>query len=217
MPLHGFGVATELENFAKRFGGTASEFDQGDYIEKWIQAGKMSPQLEGGVCQGLSAMWIASRADWAVFKNIIQTPGGVSHVRGFMNLQHAAVSVGSLKDREAVTTYLIEQVRIFGVAYTNERDQGTKMDTAKVAAFAAKKSGFTYLNFYGDEGGHSVAFHNGASVVSFFDPNYGVAVFPGRSGFASFVRAFFPAAYADLDTDWWTLRFNAASGKAVNT
>ena len=91
------------------------------------------------------------------------------------------------------------------------------MDATKIANFARKKAGFTYLNFYGNTGGHSVAFHNGASVTSFFDPNYGVAVFSGSQGFKDFVKAFFPLAYADLNTDWWTLRFKASSGKSVTT
>ena len=35
-----------------------------------------------GVCSALSAMYLGSRGDWSVFKNIISSSGGLAQVRG---------------------------------------------------------------------------------------------------------------------------------------
>lgn len=87
-------------------GGSGKEFEQTVYINAtgWgaenpadrrggLQSGK---GLRGGVCMGLSIMYIAARADWSVFKNAIVTPGGLAHVRGLMNFHNESDRVGSI-------------------------------------------------------------------------------------------------------------------------
>ena len=114
MPLYGVGVSTSLNSFAKGFGGTASEFSQSDYIDKWIQAGKMSDQLKGGVCQGLSAMWMASRRTGHIQKYHPDSRGR-SPCAWVYESPALRYPSRRLNSRQAVTDYLIEQVRIFGI------------------------------------------------------------------------------------------------------
>lgn len=208
MPLYGIsGVTTGMSQLAGQLGGSGNDFKQADYIDKWIAEGKMSDSLRGGVCQGLSAMYIASRADWSVFKNIVQTPGGVAHVRGFMNLQRHGIDIGSLKGRDGVTKYFTELVAIFGLKATGSYVRGKSVNAQRMALYNANKEGYVYVNFYASSGGHSIALAQKGGKFMIYDPNFGEGTFTSSSNFVGCVKHIFQAAYATFDQDYWAMRY----------
>ena len=104
-------MASAFVDDAVRLGGGGHAFGQKDYISanKWdaarpedcggaLQGGR---GLKGGVCLVLSALYLASKGDWSVFRNAMVSPGGLAHVRGLMNIQDEATR--SKKSRTRMT------------------------------------------------------------------------------------------------------------------
>ena len=194
----------KFQELATKRGATSSPWDQSEYI-----ADNMPQSLKNGVCQALVAMWMASRGDWSVFKNIVKTPGGKAHVRVFMNLQHEGIRVDSLKDRGDVTSYFRLQAEIFGIKYTGKQRKGNPVDAWKIAPMVKSAPAYYYLNFYGNTGGHSVGFVKSSSAVTFYDPNCGVAFFPAGTGLTHFLQDFLQAVYSTLNTDFFVEQFQS--------
>ena len=192
----------KFEELATKWGAASTQWDQSEYITE-----NMPPHLKNGVCQSLVAMWMASRADWSVFRNTVKTPGGKAHVRGFMNLQKEGIRVDSLKGRQGVTDYFQLQAEIFGIKYAGDETKGKPVDAWKICTAVKTAPGYYYLNFYADTGGHSVGFIHGHTTMSFFDPNCGVASFAGGTGLTRFLDEFLQAVYSTYKQDFFVQRY----------
>jgi hypothetical protein len=193
----------KFEELAKKWGASTAPWDQSEYI-----SANMPNNLKNGVCQALVVMWMASKADWSVFTNIIKTPGGKAHVRGFMNLQHEGIRVDSLQGRKGVTEYFALQAEIFGVKYTKKQWKGNPVDAYKIsAAVKSARNFYYYLNFYANTGGHSVGFVHLNDEIAFYDPNCGVASFPNGTGSTRFLDAFLKAVYSTYVEDFFVQQY----------
>ena len=192
----------KFAELASNWGATSSTWDQSEYIDE-----NMPPHLKNGVCQSLVCMWMASRADWSVFTNIVKTPGGKAHVRGFMNLQKEGIRVDSLKGRQGVTDYFKLQAEVFGIKYANYETTGNPVDAWKIATGVKSANGYYYLNFYANTGGHSVGFVTKDELIAFFDPNCGVAAFAGGTGLTRFLDQFLQAVYSTYKQHFFVQRY----------
>lgn len=196
-------MASLFHQSAVNIGGSCQDFVQSQYITQ-----KMPPHLKGGVCLGLSAMYMASNADWSIFKNIIATPGGMAHVRGFMNLQSEGLRVGSIAQ---VSEYNKEVLKLFKVRFTGEETSGATRNVNAMMG-ACQYVGLYRIGYYGPPGGHAIALHratgaNGRSVNKVFDPNYGEATIPTTMQLERFMGWFFNALYGALNADWYIQRY----------
>lgn len=194
----------KFQELAANYGASSSGWDQSDYI-----SGNMPPHLKNGVCQSLVAMWMASRCDWSVFTNIVKSPGGKAHVRGFMNLQKEGIRVDSLKGRSGVTDYFQLQAEIFGIKYTGREWKGNPVDAWNICVAVKSAPSYYYLNFYSNTGGHSVGFVHSQATMSFFDPNCGVATFPGGTGLTRFLDSFLRSVYATYTEHYFVQQYTS--------
>lgn len=193
----------KFQEIGAKYGASSAPWDQSDYIND-----NMPPHLKNGVCQSLVAMWMASRADWSVFTNIVKTPGGKAHVRGFMNLQKEGIRVNSLKGRGGVTDYFQLQAEIFGIKYTGNEWKGSPVDAWKISTAVKSAPAYYYLNFYANTGGHSVGFVHLADQMAFFDPNCGVVSFPQGTGLTRFLDEFLQAVYRTYTENYFVQRYS---------
>lgn len=196
-------MASAYHQSAVNLGGSCSDFEQAIYIHHtgW---GAVNPSerrgalvsgagLRGGVCMGLSSLWIACRGDWRVFKNTYATPGGMAIVRGFMNLHSETARVGTAgtvtKDSQLYQLLL----QAIGVRYAGaQRSATNNMVSEGVGGFVPGEDGLYLLDFWG-AAGHAIAFKNVSRSFLIFDPNYGAASLPNVNAFRAFVNWFFAA------------------------
>ena len=188
----------------RKYGAATALWDQSDYI-----SAHMPPALRNGVCQSLVAMWMASRANWSVFTNVVKSPGGKAHVRGFMNLQHEGIRIQSINGRQGVTNYFQFQADIFGIGFTGQEWKDRPVDAYDICTAVKSAPGYYYLNFYSHTGGHSVGFvYRADTEMTFFDPNCGTATFAGGIGLTRFLDAVLRTIYSSFNEEWYVHRYN---------
>jgi hypothetical protein len=198
-------------------GGTGTEFEQTVYINAagW---GAADPKQRrgamvagtghrGGVCMGLSFVYLASRGSWSVFKNTIASPGGLAFVRGVMNLSKEADRVGGYQNNDHRAQMMLEMGRTLGLnpGWSRYRNNSHELG-ARILNHVLNTPGFYHFNFWGGGGGHAVGFIGGSSYTM-FDPNYGQATIGDAAQFRRFVEWVFPALYPGMNDLSLILKF----------
>jgi hypothetical protein len=163
--------------WAVHYGGTCnSEFEQSGYIAQF------PPHLRGGCCMTLCCCWIAANGNMEAFKSFVNSGVGKAQVRGYQGLATKA-SKGASDLGGYFIGYINEVLKIFGVTFRGEVAMAESSRPAEVVTFVSNRPAFYQLHFQSanDSSGHAVAFRNTGTELSFFDPNYGTAVFSGKT------------------------------------
>lgn len=158
----------------------------------------MGKGLGEGCCSALSAMYVGSRADWSVFKNIIQTPGGKAHVRGLQNLNITSGKLGSFNFKNLFEVYR-NVMSLFGARFSGHQRFGETGDADAGLIGFARVDGLFYFTFWGEWGGHTIAAAKQGDTFKLFDPNCGEATIPGASNFARFVTWWLKGYYGEIN------------------
>jgi hypothetical protein len=196
---------------ATALGGACSDFKQKDYISanKWDAPNPMDRQgaiqkgsgLKCGVCLGLSAIYLASHGDWSVFLNTISSPGGLAHVRGFMNLQSVGVDAKKISYQdESGPEFVRECLRTLGVQYSGQQRIGQNTDVTGGLLGMAVQDGRFLIGFKWSLGSHATAAILNGGRYKAFDPELGAADLPDGTAFASFVQGWL-GYYPGIK--WW--------------
>jgi hypothetical protein len=202
---------------AVSLGGACTDFGQKIYIHHtgWGASNPKHRQgastsgagLAGGVCMGLSSLWMASRGDWSVFKNTSTSSGGMAIVRGFMNLHQETARVGTAGtvDKDSKLYQLL--LEAIGVRFTGAQRTATNdMVSEGVTGFVPSSDGLYLLDFWGAQG-HAIALKKNGSSYTLFDPNYGAATLPDVTTFGQFAPWFFASYYPTLNAGWILQRY----------
>jgi YopT-type cysteine protease-like protein len=203
---------------ATNIGGSCQEFDQSIYIHHtgWGAANPAHRKgavtsgegLRGGVCMGLSALWLACRGDWSVFKNTYATSGGMAIVRGFMNLHKETARIGTAGTVEKDSQFYQLLLQAIGVKYTGaQRHAMNALVDQGVTGFVPSGDGLYLLDFWGANSGHAIGFKKTGDSYTVFDPNYGAAALPDAATFRQFVPWLFSSYYPDLNAGWIVQRY----------
>ena len=163
---------------------------------------------KGGVCMGLSLVYLASRGSWSVFKNTLVSPGGLAFVRGVMNLSKEADRVGGYASDDHRGRMMLEMGKTLGLNPARAVWKRGAQDLAANIMFSLRReTGLYHFNFWGGGNGHAVAFSAQGDSFAMFDPNYGQAIIGDEGRFEFFLQWVFPNLYPGMDQLALTLKF----------
>jgi hypothetical protein len=211
-------MANVFTQYAEGLHGSGVDFEQTVYINSagW---GAADPKQRrgaqtsgtghrGGVCMGVSLLYLACRGSWSVFKNTVITPGGLAFVRGVMNLSKEADRVGGYTSDDHRGQMMLEMGKTLGLTPARAVWKRGAQNLADNIMFSLRReTGLYHFNFWGGGNGHAVAFLALGGSYVMFDPNYGQAILGDEGYFSHFVQWVFPNLYPGMDQLALTLKF----------
>jgi hypothetical protein len=198
-------------------GGSCNEFTQKDYISfnQWDAPDPKDRQgaiqeglgLKGGVCFGLSVVYLASHGDWSVFRNTIASPGGLAHVRGLMNFQKVGTSTKQISYQdESGREFVRECMNTLGVQYSGQQRFADNGDLTGGVLGMTVEEGRFLIGFKWGLGSHATAATKSGNQYKAFDPNFGAADLPDGSAFSAFVTGWLRPNYPGIQR-WFVQRY----------